>query len=212
MLPTILALIIPILTFIHGNAWFAPKPQTLAVHQFSLGDRYPVASVNNVFKDNILLATAYATGEKLDPSSIEWNSLEKPFTYTLSLRPGQTFAFHSDVLPSYDSSSIKTPDVDFSSQEGFKSDGYLVGDGVCHLASLLYWVAKDAGLNAVAPTRHDFAPVPGVPSQYGTAIYDSGVKSESNELQNLYITNNKDKTITFLFENTGKDLVIKAID
>ena len=173
-----------------------PAVVTLASHQFSLEDRYRNSFVNDIFKDNILLAIRYATNN----------------TNKITLKPGETFAFHDDVLPQYQDKVDKTGNSHFSSDEGYKSDGYLVGDGVCHLASLLYWVAKDAGLNALAPTRHDFAPVPDVPQQYGVSIYDAAGKSMSNELQNLYISNNKSKTIAFLFNYDGKNLTIKAVN
>jgi hypothetical protein len=182
----------------------------LAYHEFSLNDRYGNEFVNNVFKDNILLTINYAASQKIDPANIDWTKIEKPFEYTITLKPGETFAFHGDVLPQYSGKITKTTNSDFSSNQGFKSDGYLVADGVCHLASLLYWVAKDAGLNTLAPTRHDFAPVPDVPKEFGTAIYKLGDKSQSNELQNLYITNNKNKDIAFVFDYDGQKLGITA--
>lgn len=186
------------------------KVVALAAHEFSLNDRYGDSFVNNVFKDNILLAVDYTTGQKMDSTNINWNNVEKPFEYRLVLKPGETFAFHDDVLPIYNGKIAKTTNAHFNSSEGFKSDGYLVGDGVCHLASLLFWVAKDAGLAAVAPTRHDFAPVPDVPSQYGVSIYNNQTKSSGNELQNLYITNNKSREVAFLFTYDGGKLKISA--
>ncbi|MGH7246308.1 MAG: VanW family protein [Candidatus Levyibacteriota bacterium] len=184
---------------------------TLAAHAFSLEDRYGNSFVNNVFKDNILLAVTYATNKHVSAQEINWKQIENPFHKTIALKPGETFAFHDDVLPQYNGKVEKTTNAHFDSQEGFKSDGYLVGDGVCHLASLLYWVAKDAGLAALAPTRHDFAPVPDVPREYGVSIYDNAfAKGSSNELQNLYITNNKNKTIVFDFDYNGKNLIISA--
>ncbi len=183
----------------------------LSYHEFSLNNRYGDSFVNNVFKDNILLTTAYANGEKIDPAKIDWGKIEKPFQYKLVLKPGETFAFHDDVLPQYIGKVNKTTNSHFNFQEGFKSDGYLTGDGVCHLASLLYWVAKDAGLDTLAPTRHDFAPVPDVPREFGVSIYNYPGKSESNEAQNLYITNNKNKEITFQFDFDGDKLSVKVI-
>lgn len=182
----------------------------LAYHEFSLNDRYSNTFVNNVFKDNILLTIDYAANQKIDPANIDWTKIEKPFKYTITLKPGETFAFHQDVLSQYNGKVTKTTNSDFSSDQGFKSDGYLIGDGVCHLASLLYWVAKDAGLDALAPTRHDFAPVPDVPKEFGTSIYKLGDKSQTNELQNLYITNNKNKDVAFVFNYDGQKLGITA--
>lgn len=187
-----------------------PEIKILATHEFSLENRYKNISVNDVFKDNILLTVDYATGTKISPSTINWKTVEAPFKKSITIEPGQTFAFHDDVLPAYIGTVAATTNAHFSSDEGFKSDGYLVGDGVCHLASLMYWVAKDARLDAVAPTRHDFAPVPEVPRDYGVAIYTSGSKNSGSELQNLYIKNNKDKAVTFEFDYNGTTLSIKA--
>lgn len=174
--------------------------QILAQHEMPLNDRYPVKSVSDIFKDNILLNMAYLDGTVKDRKAVNWSDIEKPFTYEFKLEPGQTFAFQDDVLPQYQNKVVKTTNAHFNSQEGFKSDGYLVGDGVCHLASLMYWVAKDAGLDAYAPTNHDFMPIPEIAREFGVAIYANPYTKGSNAEQNLYITNNKDKTVTFKFE------------
>ncbi len=203
-------LLLPILGLSQPAFSNVPKTQTLSYHEFSLNDRYGNSYVNDVFKDNILLTIDYAVGQKIDPTNIDWKTIEKPFKYSITLKPGETFAFHDDVLPQFVGKITKTTNSNFSSDQGFKSDGYLVGDGVCHLASLLYWTAKDAGLDTLAPTRHDFAPVPDVPREFGTSIYKFGSKSESNELQNLYITNNKEKDITFIFDYDGQKLGIST--
>lgn len=182
----------------------------LSQHEFSLNNRYKNPYVNGVFRDNVLLTLKYTTGTTINPKSIDWAALNRPFVYKMNLAPGEVFAFHDDVLPQYSGKTIKTTNAHFNFQEGFKSDGYLVGDGVCHLASLLYWVAKDAGLSAYAPTNHNFAPVPEVPSQYGVSIYNYPGKSYSNRLQNLYITNNLDNDVIFEFLFSGEYLKISA--
>lgn len=188
-----------------------PQVKTLAVHEFSLENRYNDVYVNGVFRDNILLAVNYLAGSKITPDNIDWKKINSQFKEKITLEPGQTFAFHDDVLPEYAGKVSKTTNAHFNSQEGFKSDGYLVGDGVCHLASIFYWVAKDAGLDTLAPTRHDFAPIPDVPREFGVSIYDNNLsKSSSNELQNLYIKNNKDKAVTFEFDYDGKTLTVRA--
>ncbi len=211
MFPILLSfLFVPFLAN-NNTAIIKNNVQTLATHEFSLEDRYQNTSVNTVFKDNILLAINYTTDSTIDVRQIDWKQIENPFHKTMTLEPGQTFAFHDDVLPQYNGKITTTTHAHFNSQEGFKSDGYLVGDGVCHLASLLYWVARDAGLDTLAPTRHDFAPVPDVPAEFGVSIYDSNQsKSSSNELQNLYITNNKDKSVVFDFDSDGRNLTITA--
>lgn len=208
MIPTLLfALMMP---FLQGSPLRAltPEQKVLASHEISLEKRYPVESVNTVFKDNMLLTLEYATGTKTTTSP-DWREVEKPAEYRLELKKGETFAFHDDILPEYQGKVTKTTNAHFNSAEGFASDGYLIGDGVCHLASLMYWVAKDAGLDTYAPTRHDFAPVPEIPREYGTAIYtDQSGKSYGDEMQNLYITNNKDQTITLDFKYDGANLTM----
>lgn len=189
-----------------------PAPKVLASHEFSMEDRYGNTFVNNVFKDNILLTLDYLKGVKVNSDNVDWKVIEEPFSYSLVLKPGQTFAFHDDVLPQFENKISMTTNSHFNSTEGFKSDGWLVGDGVCHLASLMYWTAKDAGLDALAPTRHDFAPVPEVPREYGTAIYEVPGGGYSNQEQNLYITNNKNKEIVFNFDYNGKELKIEALE
>ncbi len=207
----ILLVLLYLQLFSKGKYLVANNTHTLATREFSLEDRYGNSYVNNVFKDNILLAINYAAGKKITASNINWQKAESPFHESIALDPGQTFAFHDDVLPQYSGKVNKTSNAHFNSQEGFKSDGYLVGDGVCHLASFLYWVAKDAGLNTLAPTRHSFANIPDVPNEYGVSIYDDNrSKNASNELQNLYITNNKNKTVTFNFDYNGKTLTIST--
>src|SRR5258708_15627807 len=183
----------------------------LASHEMSLEDRYPVKEVNSVFKDNILLDLAYLRGEVKPGSEVKWPEVEKPFTYTLELDPGQTFAFHEDVLPEFKDKILTTTKAHFNYQEGFKSDGYLMGDGVCHLASLLTWVAKDAKLKVEAPTNHDFATIPDVPKEFGTAIYFNPGSSDSNSKQNLYITNNFEKPVQFVFEYKDNTLKVSSL-
>jgi len=158
---------------------------TLASHSFSMEERYANTFVNDVFKENILLTVKY---------------MGNGFT----LEPGQTFAFDDKVLPEYSGRVAKTTGAHFIYSEGYKSDGLLIGDGVCHLASILYWTAKDAGLSALAPRNHDFAEIQGVPKEYGVAI----LSTDPN--QNLYITNNLDKPVTFEFKYDGTNLTVTA--
>lgn len=183
----------------------------LATHQISLDERFSVKSVSDVFKDNILLNLAYMDG-KIKDAQIKWDELEKPAKFEFSLDPGKTFAFHDDVLDQYKDSLVKTTQAHFNSQEGFKTDGYLFGDGVCHLASIIYWVAKDAGLSADAPTNHDFMAIPEISKEYGVSIYSNPFSKGSNAQQNLYVTNNKSKKITFKFDYDGTNLKVSAIE
>lgn len=181
----------------------------LAQKDFSLADRYAVPSVNQVMADNILLTLSYMSGKKVT-SQPNWNFVEKPFTYTFKLNPGQTFAFHDDVLPQFQGKIVKTTNSHFNAQEGFKYDGWLFGDGVCHLASFMNIVARNAGLNVLSPVPHDFAKIPDVPRQFGVSIYDAPGSSTGDQMQNLYVTNNKNKPIAFVFEYKNHDLKIEV--
>lgn len=180
----------------------------VASHEMSLENRYGNAYVNDVFKDNILLTLRYLEGSVTEASKISWEAVKEPFKYEFSLKPGEEFAFHDTTLPQYTGSVVKTTNAHFNYQDGFKSDGYLFGDGVCHLASLMYWVAKDAGLDAVAPTNHNFANVPEVPKEYGVSISFRPSQTYGSALQNLYIKNNKEVPISFVFEYNGESLKI----
>lgn len=152
------------------------QPQALATHSLSLTNRYAVPLVNEVFKYNIL-----HTIERMGSEFV--------------LEPGEKFAFHG--------TASKTTNSDFTFSQGFKSDGYLVGDGVCHLASLMYMAALEAGLEAIAPRNHNFAVIPDIPKEYGVSIFST---SDQN---NLYITNNKPYSIKFEFITTDDLLTMK---
>ena len=184
--------------------------QIVAERDYSLADRYPDSFVNGVFADNILLTLAYMRGVAKDGEKVDWNKVTEDYTYTMTLHPGETFAFHDEVLPEYAGKVAFTTNAHFNSAEGFKFDGWLVADGVCHLASFMNMVAKDAGLTVVAPTNHDFANIPEVPKEYGTAIYYMPNQPGTSSLQNLYITNTLDKDITFVFTHKGNSLDIKV--
>lgn len=183
----------------------APQKQTvLATRTISMENRYPDAWVNDVFKDNILYTVAYMEkGAKPD-----MEEAKKPFTYAFTLKPEESFAFHDDVLADYKNRVVKTTNAHFNAQEGFRFSGALYGDGVCHLASLIYWVAKDAGIKAIAPTNHDFRTIPDVPREYGVSIYSMPGQLGTNSQQNLYITNTLEKPLTLRFEYDGKNLTL----
>ncbi len=181
--------------------------QTLGAGTFSLSNRYTVASVSDVFAKNILLTLFYMRGAKptINP---DWTAVQKPFSYGFILQPGQVFAFHQDILPQFEGKVVKTTNSQFSSDEGFVSDGYLVADGVCHLASLINEAATRAGLDVLAPTNHNFAIIPGVNRRYGTAIYFMPGEKNTNAMQNLYVKNNKDKPVIVNFIYKDNDLTI----
>lgn len=189
-----------------------PAQDVIAYQVMPLGDRYPNKFVNDVFKDNILLDMAYLSGKVTSTKDIKWDEITKPFKYEFTLEPNETFAFHEDIEDKYKDSLVKTTNAHFNFAEGFKTDGYLFGDGVCHLASLINWVARDAGLTVEAPTNHNFAHIPDIPRQYGVSIYDAPGAKGSSELQNLYITNNKSKPVAFSFDYEDDQLKLSAIE
>lgn len=200
----------PILFFIFSQ--FTPSlmdsnvesVKLLASEQISLEKRYDNSYVNGVFKDNILLNMLYLAEKVTKKEDVDWGEIEKSIRYEFTLQPKKTFAFHEDVLEKYKNSVVKTTNANFNYSDGFKSDGYLAGDGVCHLASLMYWVAKNAGLEAEAPTNHDFAQIPEIAREYGVSIYKSPGQLMSNARQNLYITNNRQKPVIFEFTYENK--------
>lgn len=181
-------------------------------HEISLDERYPVKSVSDVFKDNILLNMVYLKGKVSSKEQINWDEIRKPLTYQFRLEPNQTFAYHDDILPEFKDKVVRTTNAHFNAQEGFKTDGYLYGDGVCHLASLIYWVAKDAGLEALAPVNHDFMPIPEIAKEYGVSIYSNPYSKGANSQQNLYITNNKVSPVEFKFEYKDDKLKLEVLE
>lgn len=202
----------PILFFIFSQ--FTPSPDVntvqqkyLATSEISLEKRYENKFVNDVFKDNILLNMSYLSGKITKKEDINWDEVAKPFSYKFTLPANKTFAFHEDVLPKYKDTLYKTTNARFNYDDGFKSDGYLMGDGVCHLASLIYWAAKNAGLDAYAPVNHDFAVIPEIDRKYGVSIYKMPGQTYANAMQNLYITNNREKDVVFEFDY--KDGILK---
>ncbi len=178
----------------------------MSVKSVSLEERHVDKFVNEVFKDNILLNIAYMKDEIARDKDIEWDKVRKPFKYKFTLAPNKTFAFHDDVYPQFKSSLVKTSNANFNFDDGFRSSGYLVGDGVCHLASLLYWVAKTAGLEVYAPTNHNFANIPEISKEYGVSIYKMPGATFENARQNLYVTNNRALPVVFEFDYDGKIL------
>ncbi len=203
--------IIPAVTFL-GLSFGQLTPITLAQKQFSLSNRQSSPYVNEIFKKNILLNLNYM-GNKVKPGDkFDWSEIDKPFETSFILGPNQTFAFHDDVLPQYHGKVSKTTNAHFNAQEGFLTDGYLYGDGVCHLASFINLAARDANLDVKAPTRHDFAVIPDVSREYGVSIYNNPYAKGSNARQNLYITNNYPKPVEFRFEYKNDTLNVKVIN
>jgi hypothetical protein len=187
-------------------------PQILSQVEYSLNDRYSNTFVNNVFSDNILLTLSYMDGQTKEGDTVNWDDVRKPTTYEFLLQPGKTFAFHDLIEDQYTGTVTQTTNAHFNSTEGFKSDGYLVGDGVCHFASFIHVAAREAGLDVVAPTRHDFAAIPDVSRDDGTAIYYTPDDKSGSSKQNLYVTNTTTKTIAFVFTHTDTNTLVIAIE
>ncbi len=160
------------------------QEQVLAEQALDLTTRDEVEIVNEVFAFNILKALEYLGAE------------------SFTLEPGEVFAFHANVLPEFEGPKI-TMNSKFYIEEGYRAIGGLGGNGVCHLATLINWVASEAGLEVTALANHDFSPVPGVPREYGTSI-----RSQS-PTQNLYVKNGFDYPVTFIFEVANEEVSLK---
>ena len=169
--------------------------QVLASEVMDLGNRYPVASISNGFKENILVALGYL--------SLQGETLQAQNGFYFVLLPKEIFAFHrKGILPEFNESKIITQESDFTTNYGYKVVAGLGGNGVCHLASFINWVASEAGLEVIAPTNHNFAAIPGIDKKYGTSISTRN----SPERQNLYIRNNFDFPVEFRFFLLGDNL------
>lgn len=212
MIPNIISTISAITIFSLSGQNIASTSQELSSHEISLEIRQEDRWVNEIFKDNILLNMAYLEGKINSAKDINWDEVRKPFQYEFRLNPNETFAYHGDVLPEYEGKVSKTTNAHFNAADGFKSSGYLFGDGVCHLASLIYWVAKDAGLETYTPTSHDFMPIPEISKEYGVSIYFHPNDKSKGQRQNLYITNNRENDVIFKFQFNGDNLKLSVAD
>lgn len=192
------------------NRVLAKKVTILAEREFSMDYRYRVQSVSDIFKDNILLNLAYLNGKVTSANQVNWTEIDKPFTFTMTLKPNETFAYHDKVLPEYQGKVAFTTNTSFGKSDGYKTDGLLYGDGVCHLASLISWAAKDAKLTVKAPSNHDFAAIPEVPKAEGVAIYYDPNNQSKSANENLYITNNQSKPVDFIFSYQGGKLKVSV--
>ncbi len=173
----------------------------LAEHPLDLTIREKNAPVNQVFTDNILLALRYLK-EDIKSPKIDWEKIREPFKVSFVLQPNEVFAFHPNVLLEF-ASPKATMNSLFFTGEGYKSAYGLGGNGVCHLASLINWVASEASLEVIAKANHNFAPIPGVAGEYGTSI------RSQDKNQNLYIRNKFDFPVTFEFEVNNKEVYLR---
>lgn len=191
----------------------------LAQERLNLTDRVPNEYGSKVFADNILLALHYLKGDVGDlviggklvnSGSINWEKVNEPFEVDFTLNPGEVFAFHSVLLPDFQKETVKTMNSRFYMEDGYKAIGGLGGNGVCHLASLINWVAVEAGLEVISRVNHNFAPVTGVPRENGTSIRYSPDNSNSPN-QNLYIKNNFNYPVTFEFQADKNDVALRIV-
>lgn len=183
----------------------------LSSASMSLNNRYGYDLPENVYKDNILLNLAYIEGTVKTKSDINWEGLKKPHSFNLSLEPNQVFAYHDLIDPAYLNQNIKSVHTNFGAGDGYKLEGGLYGMGVCHLASLMNKAALNAGLESIAPTNHDFYPIPEISKEYGVAIYNSPDAPAASEKQNLYIRNNTNSQVAFKFDFDGINLKISVV-
>lgn len=185
----------------------------LAQKTMDLSTRHPDKWVNGVFSDNILLNLHYLKGDaeslKDGKGNIDWEKVREPFEFTLTLESNQTFAYHRTLLAEFKDKNVLVGKTRFLASEGYKSDGYLIGDGVCHLATLFNWVAQEAGLKVKSMVNHDFLPVPEIPREFGTSIFYTPDGSRNSANQNLYITNNFSVPVKFDISVNGRKVEIK---
>lgn len=206
---------------------------TIAERELNLTNRIPNSTSGNlVFADNILFNLHYIKGDVEElrvskeiaspaelarnddktingPQNINWEKTREPFEASFYLLPNEVFAFHENVLPEYKDLITVTSNSHFDFADGYKALNGLSGNGVCHLASLINWVAKEAGLESISFVSHDFSPVPGVPREYGASIYYSPTGTRNTEKQNLYIKNNFDESVKFEFKVDEKKVSLE---
>lgn len=187
-----------------------PKEQPLAYREIPLENRNANRFISDVMKDNILLNAAYMSGKVTSKKDVNWDTIRNPFVYEFTLKPGKVFAYHDQILPEYRGKVVKTTNARFNFTQGFKSDGYLYGDGVCHFASIIYWAAKDAKLKALAPSNHNFAAIPNVPKEYGVAILYMPNMPAVNAKKNLYVENTLDTPVTIRFRQVNNKLSVSV--
>lgn len=197
------------------SASLVEQKRVLAEHKLDLTNRLPDEYGNQVFADNILLTLHFLKGDveslrltsnKSGWANLDWERIRQPFEASLTLEPGEVFAYHDTILPEFSNLPLKTTNAHYTIREGFKPLAGLPGNGVCHLASLINWVAFEAGLEVTAKVNHDFYPVPGVPRENGTSIRWGPNGEYNSRNQNLYVKNNFEVPVTLVFK-VGQSIV-----
>src|SRR5688500_12363636 len=100
------------------NSLLGGTSQMLSQEQISLDQRQPVVAVNQVNKDNILLTLAYLSDRVDSKEDINIDELRKPTQAEIRLDPGQTFAYHDDVLDIYKDKVVATTQAHFNFADG----------------------------------------------------------------------------------------------
>jgi hypothetical protein len=172
------------------------KEFVLASGRLNLNDRYPVPSVSEGFKENILIAV---------------DRLKEINGGRLVLQPGEVFAFHKNIAREFQGEKVVTQESGFRVKDGYKVVAGLPGNGVCHLASLMNKVAREAGLAVTAAVDHDFARIPGIEREYGTSIYFMPGGGRNSANQNLYLKNTLNFPVRLDF-NLGGDTLYFSIN
>lgn len=188
------------------------EQRLLARQTLSLKNRHTNQQINEVFAKNILLNLAYISGEVKNKEKLDWQKVTQAHEFSIVLHPNQVFGYHDHVLPEYEQKLIETPKTYFHAQDGYLSSGYLYGDGVCHLASLLNWTALSAGLETFVPKSHSIAKIPDIDDEYGVSIYVVESDKKSGVNNNLYITNTKQTPIEFKFIYNQERVAIEVYE
>lgn len=179
----------------------------LASEKMDLSYRYPVESVSDGFRENILINLYHFSriGADNDYNGVgDIKPQEKvPASFIIMLKPGEVFAFHDKINKEYEKDKVIAPKSGYGAKDGYLLISGLYGNGVCHLATLMYKTAEKANIEVNAPTRHDFASIPGFTREEGTAISYGNCP----ERQNLYVKNNKPYPVELRFDLSGSDLI-----
>ena len=89
------------------------------------------------------------------------------------------------------------------------TDGYMGTESVIWLPYSLGCTGRGTGINSLA--SHDFARIPEISREYGVSIKYMPGETANSARQNLYITNNQDVPVTFVFEYDGTNLKVKVV-
>lgn len=188
--------------------------QEVRAHEtLDLTQRHGNKTINAGYTDNIRLYLHYLKG---DGPQLEnnWTKIREPFSFNITLAPGQLLAFHPALLPEFRNKAVFFADTNLSASDGYRFIDGLWGNGVCHIASFINMAASRAGLKVTAKVNHNFAPIYGVPKQFGTAIYFDSEKNLNSQKQNLYLENTQLNPVTIMFsigESNVEMVVVETV-